>query len=59
MYDFGRNINSNFPLHEVNLNNIYWAPYLVCQWIVQNDIDYHCEQRYLADLRHQEEIRKS
>ncbi len=59
MYDIGRNINSNFPLHEVNLNNIYWAPYLVRQWIVQNDIDYHREQRYLADLQHQEEIRKS
>src|SRR6266404_2184596 len=58
-YDIGRNINSNFPLHEVKLNNIYWAPYLVRQWITQNDINYHHEQRYLADLLHQEEIWKS
>src|SRR6266404_4681374 len=59
VYDIGCNINSNFPLHEVKLNNIYWAPYLVRQWIVQNDINYYHEQRYLADLRYQEEIWKS
>ncbi len=61
MYDISCNINSNFSLHEVKLsqNNIYWAPYLVHQWIVQNDINYHREQRYLADFLYQEEIRKS
>src|SRR6266404_97901 len=58
-HDFGRNINSNFLLHEVKLNNIYWAPYLVCQWIVQNNINYHRKQRYLTNLLHQEEVWKS
>ncbi len=59
MHDFGHNINSNFSLHEVNLNNLYWDPCIVRQWIVQNNINYHCEQRYLADFLYQEEIRKS
>ena len=59
MYDFGRNINSNFPLHEVNLNNLYGHPYIVRQWIVQNNINHHHEQRYLADFLYQEEIWKS
>src|SRR6266404_2167436 len=58
-YDIGRNINSNFPLHEVKLNNLYGHPYIVCQWITQNNIDYHREQRYLADFLYQEEIQKS
>src|SRR6266404_983864 len=59
MYNIGRNINLNFPLHEVKLNNLYWHPHIVRQWVGQNDIDYHCEQRYLADFLYQEEIRKS
>jgi len=59
MCDIGRNINSNFPLHKVNLNNLYGHPYIVRQWITQNNIDYHHEQRYLADFLYQEEIRKS
>ncbi len=59
MYDIGRNINSNFLLHEVKLNNLYGHPYIVRQWIVQNNIDYHREQRYLADFLYQEEVRKS
>src|SRR6266404_1732874 len=58
-YDFGHNINSNFPLHEVNLNNLYWSCHTVSQWITQNEIDYHVEQRYLADLALQEEIQRS
>ncbi len=58
-HDFGHNINLNFPLHKVNLNNLYWDPRVVRQWIVQIDIDYHREQRYLADFLYQEEIRKS
>ncbi len=59
MYDISRNINLNFLLHEVKLNNLYGHPYIVQQWIVQNNIDYHHEQRYLADFLYQEEIRKS
>src|SRR6266404_916433 len=59
VHDFGHNINSNFPLHKVNLNNLYGHPYIIRQWIVQNDIDYHHEQRNLADFLHQEEVQKS
>ena len=46
-------------LHKVNLNNLYWDHRIVRQWVTQNNIDYHCEQRYLADFLLQEEIRKS
>ena len=59
MCDIGRNINSNFPLYEVNLNNLYWHPYIAQQWVIQNDIDYHREERYRRDFLYQEEIRKS
>src|SRR6266404_2175203 len=59
VYDIGCNINSNFSLHEVKLNNLYWHPYIVWQWVIQNDIDYHREQRYLRDFLYQEEIWKS
>src|SRR6266404_4016429 len=59
VYDIGCNINSNFLLHEVKLNNLYGHPYIVRQWITQNNIDHHREQRYLADFLYQEEIRKS
>ncbi len=52
-----------WALHEMwhlqELNNLYGHPYIVWQWIIQNDIDYHCEQRYLADFLYQEEIQKS
>ncbi len=57
--DIGRNINSNFPLHEVALNNLYWHPYVAQQWVIQNDIDVHREERYRRDFLYQEEIRKS
>src|SRR6266404_1568185 len=39
--------------------NTWVSLFIVRQWIVQNDIDYHREQRYLADFLYQEEIRKS
>src|SRR6266404_2945438 len=56
VYDISRNINSNFPLHKVKLNNLYWHPHIIHQWIGQNEIDHHHEQRYQADLALQEEI---
>src|SRR6266404_6069912 len=59
VHDFSHNINSNFPLHKVNLNNLYWSRRTVSQWITQNNIDYHIEQRYLANLALQEEIQRS
>src|SRR6266404_901549 len=59
VYDIGRNINSNFPLHKVKLNNLYWHPYIAQQWVIQNDIDYHREERYRRDYLYQEEIWKS
>ena len=58
-HDFSCNINLNFPLHEVKLNNLYWHPHIVRQWIGQNDIDYYREQRYLANILHQEEVQRS
>src|SRR6266404_5182301 len=59
VYNIGCNINSNFHLHEVKPNNLYWDCRIIRQWITHNDIDYHREQRYLADFLIQEEIRKS
>src|SRR6266404_4706925 len=47
------------PLHEVTLNNLYWNPSTVRRWVIQNNINYHQERRYLADLQLQEEIQKS
>src|SRR6266404_135841 len=58
-YDIGRNINSNFPLHEVNVDNLQHHRHFVLQYITQQNIDYHREERYRRDFLYQEEIWKS